>query len=50
MNKRLELAILFAKKKHNGQVRKDLKKTPYITHPLNVLYLVKKERTLYKCG
>jgi guanosine-3',5'-bis(diphosphate) 3'-pyrophosphohydrolase len=37
-------AAIFAAKKHQGQVRKDQRGSPYITHPLTVA------RTLWKTG
>lgn len=34
-------AVIFAARKHDGQVRKDKQTSPYVTHPLNVARLIR---------
>jgi GTP diphosphokinase / guanosine-3',5'-bis(diphosphate) 3'-diphosphatase len=33
-------AVIFATRKHQGQVRKDLRQSPYVTHPVSVARII----------
>jgi GTP diphosphokinase / guanosine-3',5'-bis(diphosphate) 3'-diphosphatase len=39
LDKLLE-AVIFATRKHQGQVRKDLRQSPYVTHPVSVARII----------